>query len=274
MGEAERVADPAVTDLLNPVPAQRARLLLAQGDLAAAARWTERARPGRRRRAELRPRAGVPGAGPGAARAGAARPGARAPRPAAAPRPWPRTGRAASSRSRRCGRWRWRRTATRPAPWPPWPRRSRSPTPRATSASSSTRAHRWPPCSAGSYGAQHGRACPATTSAGWCGRSRHDSDRPRLGRAADRGRRAGPGHPAQRARARGAAPAGRRQAEPGDRRRAAHGAQHGQEARHPHLRQARRHQPHRGDRPRPRARPAVLEWCRVSIGVSGFWRIG
>jgi LuxR family maltose regulon positive regulatory protein len=30
-----------VTGLLNPVPAQRARLLLAQGDVAAAARWTE-----------------------------------------------------------------------------------------------------------------------------------------------------------------------------------------------------------------------------------------
>ena len=40
IGEAERVSPrPAVTGLLNPVPAQRARLLLAQGDLAAAARW-------------------------------------------------------------------------------------------------------------------------------------------------------------------------------------------------------------------------------------------
>jgi LuxR family transcriptional regulator, maltose regulon positive regulatory protein len=41
MGEAGRAAlGPAVTGLLNPVPAQRARLLLAQGDVAAAARWT------------------------------------------------------------------------------------------------------------------------------------------------------------------------------------------------------------------------------------------
>jgi len=40
IGEAERAA-PAVTSLLNPVPAQRARLLLAQGDVAAAARWTK-----------------------------------------------------------------------------------------------------------------------------------------------------------------------------------------------------------------------------------------
>jgi LuxR family maltose regulon positive regulatory protein len=35
MGEAGRAAlGPAVTGLLNPVPAQRARLLLAQGDVA------------------------------------------------------------------------------------------------------------------------------------------------------------------------------------------------------------------------------------------------
>jgi LuxR family transcriptional regulator, maltose regulon positive regulatory protein len=40
--EAGRVANgPAVTTLLNPVPAQRARLLLAQGDVAAAARWAQ-----------------------------------------------------------------------------------------------------------------------------------------------------------------------------------------------------------------------------------------
>jgi LuxR family maltose regulon positive regulatory protein len=41
MSEAGRVApSPDVAALLNPVPAQRARLLLAQGDLPAAARWT------------------------------------------------------------------------------------------------------------------------------------------------------------------------------------------------------------------------------------------
>jgi LuxR family maltose regulon positive regulatory protein len=39
--EAERVSGPAVVDLLNSVPAQRARQLLSQGDVAAAARWTE-----------------------------------------------------------------------------------------------------------------------------------------------------------------------------------------------------------------------------------------
>jgi LuxR family maltose regulon positive regulatory protein len=42
MEEAERAGPvPGVTSLLNPVPAQRARLLLAQGDIAATAAWTE-----------------------------------------------------------------------------------------------------------------------------------------------------------------------------------------------------------------------------------------
>ena len=42
MGEAERAAPgPAVANLFNPVPAQRARLLLAQGQVAEAARWTQ-----------------------------------------------------------------------------------------------------------------------------------------------------------------------------------------------------------------------------------------
>ncbi len=42
MGEAGRVAPgPAVASLLNPVPAQRARLLLAQGEVIMAARWVE-----------------------------------------------------------------------------------------------------------------------------------------------------------------------------------------------------------------------------------------
>ena len=33
--------DPAVPGLLNPIPAQRARLLLARGEITPAARWTE-----------------------------------------------------------------------------------------------------------------------------------------------------------------------------------------------------------------------------------------
>lgn len=39
LDEAGRLAAPAVTDLLNPVPAQRARLHLARGDMKAAADW-------------------------------------------------------------------------------------------------------------------------------------------------------------------------------------------------------------------------------------------
>ncbi len=42
MAEAVRIAlDPGMTGLFNPVPVQRARLLLAQGDLAASAHWTQ-----------------------------------------------------------------------------------------------------------------------------------------------------------------------------------------------------------------------------------------
>ncbi len=40
IGDAGRIAQGPVA-LLNPVPAQRARLLLAQGDVAGAARWTD-----------------------------------------------------------------------------------------------------------------------------------------------------------------------------------------------------------------------------------------
>jgi len=41
IGQAERIElSPQVTPLLNPVPAWRARLLLARGEVAAAARWT------------------------------------------------------------------------------------------------------------------------------------------------------------------------------------------------------------------------------------------
>ena len=44
MGEAGRAAlGPGVTGLLNPVPSQRARLLLAQGDVRAAAQWAKAA---------------------------------------------------------------------------------------------------------------------------------------------------------------------------------------------------------------------------------------
>jgi len=41
MGEAERAMPGPAVGLINPVPAERARLLLAQGEVAAAARWTK-----------------------------------------------------------------------------------------------------------------------------------------------------------------------------------------------------------------------------------------
>jgi LuxR family maltose regulon positive regulatory protein len=45
MDEAERAGpSPATAGLLNPVPAQRARLALAQGDITAAARWAQQQR--------------------------------------------------------------------------------------------------------------------------------------------------------------------------------------------------------------------------------------
>jgi LuxR family maltose regulon positive regulatory protein len=45
MDEAERAGpSPAASGLLNPVPAQRARLALAQGDITAAARWAQQQR--------------------------------------------------------------------------------------------------------------------------------------------------------------------------------------------------------------------------------------
>jgi LuxR family maltose regulon positive regulatory protein len=56
VGEAERVAsDPDVAALLNPVPAQRARLLLAHGEVMAAVRWTSQRGLHARRPAELSP---------------------------------------------------------------------------------------------------------------------------------------------------------------------------------------------------------------------------
>ena len=81
--EAEGLA-PGPPGLLNPVPAQRARLMLAQGALESALRWTTRAGPRRRRRAGLWARTWLLGTGKGVARAEPHRP-SRVP-PGAAPR--------------------------------------------------------------------------------------------------------------------------------------------------------------------------------------------
>ena len=120
IGEAAQAA-PGPPGLLNPVPAQRARLLLAQGDLAAAARFAQDRRPQRGRPAGLPARAGLPAAGAGPARPGEAWPGAGAAGPAGRGGAPPRTGRAASSRSARCGHWRWPPAGRKPPRSPPWP---------------------------------------------------------------------------------------------------------------------------------------------------------
>src|SRR5215472_7949524 len=139
MAEAARAAPgAAVTGLLNPVPAQRARLLLAQGDVAAVARrlrcWS----------------------------------GCSLKRP-------PSTGPAASSRSRRCGRWPSLPPARAPARWKLWLRRSPWLARRATSRCSPMRARRWRGCWVG-WSPPSGRSKPqrASRSAAWpgcCGRS-------------------------------------------------------------------------------------------------------
>ena len=135
--------------LLNPVPAQRARLLLAQGDLATAARFPQDNGLG----PDDEP---VTLASPGtwcwpgscSPRTG---PGRRWPCwTGCTPRRSPRVVPAALSRSARCGRWRWRPPATKQARSRPWPGRLRSPARRATYGSSPTRGRRWPRCSVGS----------------------------------------------------------------------------------------------------------------------------
>ena len=110
---------PDVPGLLNPVPAQRARLLLAQGDVAGAARWTQERGLGagdepdypwepeylvlaRVLLAQDRP-------GPAFALLGRLH-------AAATPRAAP----AASSRSRRCRRWPWCAAAMRTPRWTAW----------------------------------------------------------------------------------------------------------------------------------------------------------
>ena len=81
IGEAAQAA-PGPPGLLNPVPAQRGRLLLAQGDLAAAARFAQDNGLGPGRPVGLPARTGLPTAGPGPARTRPAWPGPGAAGPA------------------------------------------------------------------------------------------------------------------------------------------------------------------------------------------------
>jgi LuxR family transcriptional regulator, maltose regulon positive regulatory protein len=171
IGDAERVAPgPEVASLLNPVPAQWARLLLAQGDLTAAARWTNER--------------GLGADEPSYAREPEYLVLARCCSPRIGPTRhlgcwgdctrWrrPKAGRAASSRSRHSGRWHWRPAARRPARSPPWPRRSRSPNPKGMFGCSPTRGHRWGPCWVGWWRHSEPRttrlASRSRTWGGWC----------------------------------------------------------------------------------------------------------
>ena len=162
MGEAARLApDPGIASLLNPVPAERARLLLAQGDVAAAGRWVqerglsaddELAYP---REAEylVLARLLVAQDLPGralvllerlhAAAVGHGRVGA-------------------SSRPGHCRPWPSPPAVRKTRPSASWPRRSRSATPKVTCGSSLTRARRCAPCSAGVAAPSAGQAwrCP------------------------------------------------------------------------------------------------------------------
>ena len=124
LGEAERVQlSPVMVGLINPVPAERARLALARATSTPPS-------------AGSGPAASPPRTTP-ATRASASTwswPGCCSPtgRPSrrsgcwngCMPRRPPRGGPAASSRSRACRRWPTPPAATSPAPWPPWPRRS------------------------------------------------------------------------------------------------------------------------------------------------------
>jgi ATP/maltotriose-dependent transcriptional regulator MalT len=172
IGEAERVQlSPEVVGLLNPVPAERARLALAQGDVDAAVAGSGHAASAPRTTPATR--ASVitwcwcgccsPGRLPSRRRGcwNGCMPG----------RP-PRGGPAASSRCGPCRRWPGPPAATRPARWPSWPTRSCWPRPRATCACSPTRAPRWPPCSASWWaGVRSARRpptpCRGTISPGW-----------------------------------------------------------------------------------------------------------
>ena len=81
IGEAAQAA-PGPPGLLNPVPAQRGRLLLAQGNMAAAARFAQDNGLGPDDQPGLPARTGLPAAGPGPARTRPAWPGPGAAGPA------------------------------------------------------------------------------------------------------------------------------------------------------------------------------------------------
>ena len=150
MGEAGQ-ASLGPPGLFNPVPAQRARLLLAQGDLAEAARWTSECgltaddepdyprEPGHLVLTRVLLAQGQP-----------TQALALLDRLHAAAAAQDRVGSLIEIGALR--RWRWRPAERRLPRWPPWPGRSRSPARKAMSGSSPTRARRWARCWAAGRG--------------------------------------------------------------------------------------------------------------------------
>ena len=219
--EASEVSQTAVGPL-NPVPAQRARLLLAQGNLLAAAGFVQQYDLGADDEPDF-PR--EPG------QLMLARVLLAEDRPDRALHCWtgwtrlrpPRTAPAASSRPARCARWRWRPQVMKQTRSLPSPRRSCWPARKATCGSSPTRGRRWPRCSGGSSrpGAP-ARRPPTSRPATWPrssvpsapglpfrfrpghrrgARHRRSADQPRAGGASDAG--AGQVESGHRRRARG-----------------------------------------------------------------------
>ena len=141
MGSATQLS-PGPDGLLNPVPAHWARLLLAHGDLGAAADWViERGlsaddEPEYPREQGYLVLARVLVAQDQPDRALTLLTGCKRPRTAS-------IGRAAWSPLPSCGRWPWRRPATNQAPTPAWPRRSTWPVRRGGCGCSPTRGRPW-----------------------------------------------------------------------------------------------------------------------------------
>ena len=149
MGEAGQAGlSPQVITLFNPVPSQRARLLLAQGDTAAAARWAEQ----RGLRPDDEPRYPQERDYLVLARVLLAqdRPGQALTlldRLLAQAAAGGRIGSVIEIRALQA--LAHQAAATSPPRWPPWSRRSPWPARKATCGSSPTRGRRWVPCSVG-----------------------------------------------------------------------------------------------------------------------------
>ena len=262
IGEAGQAGlSPQVITLLNPVPAQRARLLLAQGDVHAAAQWTTAAglspddEPGYPREPEYLVLARVllaqdrPGAALAllerlhAAAVSQDRAGSvieigalRALALAAAGEETAAVDALAGALTLACPQGYVRVFADEGPPM----------------AALLARAGRGPAGRAG-----RGPRCPAWLPGPGAAGVRRKARR--AGRRARRGRGgAGPGRAADRPGAGGAGAAGRGRAEPAHRRAAGGHPRHGEKARQPPAGQARRGQPHRGRDPGTPARPDPL----------------